>query len=61
MATYGLSNFLSDVGSLVTAAISWMGDVWDFLVDNPILLVLVLGVPLIGLAISLIQRLFRIG
>lgn len=55
------SAFLTLVGELVTSVISWMGDVWSFITANPVLAIFVLALPLVGLAISFLNRLFRVN
>ena len=55
----GTPSILTDVGNLITEAISWMG---QFLTEitsdtSKILVTFVVALPLVGLGISLLQRL----
>lgn len=54
-----LASILSDVGSIVTAAISWIGDYIEAIAANPLLLLFVI-VPLVGLGIGLIKRMISL-
>ena len=56
------TGILADVQNFVTSAISWMG---DFLTEitsdsSKILVTFVVAVPLVGLGISLLQRLINV-
>ena len=56
------TSILTDVGNLVTEAISWMG---DFLAEitadeSKILVTFVVAVPLVGLGIGLLKRLVSV-
>lgn len=53
-----LSAILTDIGSIVTSAITWMTSFMTFITDNPLVLLMVL-VPLVGLGVGLIARLLR--
>lgn len=54
-ATVTLASILTDIGSIVTQALSWAGDVVDFIVENPLIFVFV-GVALVGLGIGMVKR-----
>ena len=54
------SAFLTTVGSIVQSVVAWMGMVWSFLTENPVLVCLVLGVPLCGIAVSYLSRIIRL-
>lgn len=58
--TYTLASFLTDVGSVFTSAMSWLEDVGEAIVGNPILLVGV-AVPLIFLGVNMFRRLLNIS
>ena len=45
-------SFLQTVGSIVQSVVAWMGMVWGFISENPVLVCLVLAVPLCGIAVS---------
>lgn len=55
-----MSTILTDIGTFFTQAVTWMGDVLDVIVGNPILLVLVVAMPVVGFAVGLLSRLIRL-
>ena len=61
MEAVTLSTILTNVGSIVTAAISWMGDFVSSITatGNEILLLFVL-VPLVGLGVGLLKRMISV-
>lgn len=56
-ATVTIATLLSDVGSVFTAAIGWVGAVAETIADEPILLLACVGIPLCGLGIGMFKRL----
>lgn len=58
-AAVTLASILTDVGSVVTSALSWAGDVVDFIVANPIVMIFVI-VPLVGLGIGMVRRMISL-
>lgn len=54
-----LDNLISAVGTYVTAAISWMGDFAEEIADQPLLVLGVVAVPLVGVGASLLGKLLR--
>lgn len=54
-----LASILSDVGSIVTAAIGWIGDYVSAIAGSPLLLLFVI-VPICGLGIGLIKRMISL-
>lgn len=56
-----MSTILTNVGSVITAAIGWMGDFVDFITSsgNEIILLFII-IPFVGLAIGLIKRLISL-
>lgn len=65
-----MADLLTAVGSVVTAALGWVGDVAGAIVgtttvgdvttfDAPILVLFCVGIPLVGLGIGLLQRMLR--
>ena len=55
-----ISAILSSVGSFLTAAVGWMGDVIAFVSSEPILLLMVVLMPVGGFAIGGLRRLIRL-
>lgn len=54
-----IETLLSSVGTYVTAAIGWMGDFAEEIVDQPLLVLGVVAVPLVGVGASLIGKMLR--
>lgn len=55
-----LETVLSQVGSFFTAAVGWMGTAIDFVVDNPVVLIPVVLMPVAGVGIGYLKRLIRL-
>lgn len=60
MAELTMQSFLSDIGTFFTQAMTWLGDVLDIIVANPVLLVLCIAMPIVGFAVGLLGRLIRL-
>lgn len=60
MTETAMADFLSQIGTFFTQAMTWMGDVLDVIVANPALLVLCISMPVCGFAVGLLNRLVRI-
>ena len=60
MAEGAMSTFLTDIGTFFTQAITWLGDVLDVIVSNPVLLIMVVAMPIVGFAVGLLGRLIRL-
>lgn len=56
---YTLTQFMTDVGSMFTTAMSWVGDVAATIVEQPLLLASA-AVGFIGLGIGIYKRLTRV-
>lgn len=52
-----ISTLMTSVGEVFTAAIGWVGEVAATIAEEPILLLAVVGVPLVGLGVGLFKRL----
>ena len=55
-----VSTILTNVGSIFSSAVSWLGTVAETIVDNPILLVFCI-IPLVGLGVGLFKRLINVN
>lgn len=55
-----MAEFLTNIGTFFTQAITWMGDVLDVVIAEPALTVLVLAMPICGFAVGLLNRLIRL-
>ena len=58
-ASYALSNMITDIGSLVTGAVSWVSSFVGAITSNGLILGFVL-VALIGTGIGVINRLIHV-
>lgn len=54
-----MATIISDVGSIVTAAVGWIGDYVGAITSNPLLLMFVI-VAFVGLGVGLIRRLIAL-
>lgn len=52
---------LTQVGTFLTQAITWMGNVLETIVSEPALLLMVIAMPVAGFAVGLLNRLIRVG
>lgn len=57
--TVTMATIITDVTSLVTAAIGWVGEYVDAITGNPLILMFVI-VSFVGLGVGLIKRLIRL-
>lgn len=55
-----LDALITSVSTLVTAAIGWVGDFITEITAQPLLLLFVVAVPLVGLGVGIINRLIRV-
>lgn len=58
-AGYTIASMISDIGSFVTGAVSWVGEFVGAITGNPLILGFVL-VALIGTGIGVINRLIHV-
>lgn len=56
-----VEQIISDIGLYLTAAVGWMGQVAEFVVGEPIIMLLAVVVPLSGWAISGLRRLINLN
>ena len=52
-----MTDIISAISSVFTAAIGWVGTVASTIADEPILLLACVGIPLCGLGVGLFKRL----
>jgi len=50
-----MASILTDIGSIVTAAVSWMGSIVTFITANPLVELCVI-VSFVGLCVGLLRR-----
>ena len=60
METSALTPVLKMVTEFFTAAVGWMSDIAAEIIADPLLTLLVVCVPLVGLGIGMLGRLFRL-
>lgn len=60
LEAYTLSQLLTDMGSVFTALIGYVGDVCSAIVAQPLLLIGV-AIPLAFAVVSFVRRLFYVG
>lgn len=56
-----MADILTAVGSMVTQAISWVGSFAALIGSTPILSIMCVAVPLVGLGVGLLNRLIRVN
>lgn len=54
-----VATLLTDVGSVVTAALGWVATVAGTITAQPVLLLFCVGVPLCGLGVGMFSRLLH--
>ena len=57
--TATVSTILTDVGTVVTQAVSWAGNIVTFIGQNPLVMVFV-SLPLVGLGIGMVKRMISL-
>lgn len=60
LEAYTLSQLLTDMGSVFTALIGYVGDVCSAIVGQPLLLIGI-AIPLAFAVVSFVRRLFYVG
>ena len=58
-AGYTLATLISDIGSMVTGAVSWIGSYVGAITSNPLILAFVI-IAFVGLGVGLINRLIKL-
>lgn len=58
--TSALSTILSDIGTVITSAFGWVAQPVNAITSNPLLFLGCVGVPLVGLGIGLVRRIFKL-
>ena len=52
-----IGTLLTNAGTVFTNAITWVGDVAETIVGNPVLLLFCVAVPLCGIGVGMFKRL----
>lgn len=56
----GMSAIIADIGTFLTAAVGWMGEVAEFVMAEPFVLLMAVVIPLSGWAIGGLKRLISL-
>ncbi len=56
-----LATVLGYVGTFLTEALTWIGEVMTYVSSNPLLFIVCFGIPIAGVAIGYLGRLIRLG
>lgn len=60
MTEVTMTTILTEIGTFFTQSITWLGDVLDVIVGNPVLLILCVAMPVIGFSVGLLNRLIKL-
>lgn len=60
MAEGVMSELIASIGLFFTQAITWIGEVINLVTENPLLLIMVVCMPVAGVAIGYLKRLIRL-
>lgn len=60
MEAMTLASVLENVGTFLTAALGWIGDIADYVAGNPLLFIMVFGITIAGVGIGYLGRLIRL-
>lgn len=60
MEAITMETILTSIGTFFAQAITWLGDILDVVVSNPVLLIMVIAMPVCGYAVGLLSRLFNL-
>lgn len=60
MAEGTLATLLTNIGSFFTSALGWLGSALDTVTGDPALFVMVIAIPVAGVAIGYLNRLIRL-
>lgn len=56
-----MSTFLSTINVFFEQGVTWMGNLVNYIISQPALVVLCFAMPICGFAIGLLNRLIRLG
>ena len=55
-----ISGVLTNVGDVMEEAFSWVSHPVSAITDNPLIFIAAVGIPLVGLGIGIVKRLFKL-
>lgn len=58
--TVTISTVITSVGEVFGGVIDWLGTALDTVVNNPVLFIMVIGIPLAGAGIGFLRRLMSL-
>ena len=60
MAEGAMEAVLTNIGTFFTQSVTWLGDVLAVVAEEPLLLIMVFAMPIVGFAVGLLSRLIRL-
>lgn len=60
MEASGMVSFLETMEAFFAQTVIWVGDVIDVIANNPMLMIMAFGMPIVGFAVGLLHRLIRL-
>lgn len=60
MVEGAMSAVLTNIGTFFTQSVTWLGDVLAIIAEEPLLLIMVIAMPVVGFAVGLLGRLIRL-
>lgn len=60
MEASGMVSFLETMEAFFSQSVIWVGDVVDVIANNPMLMIMAFGMPIVGFAVGLLSRLIRL-
>ena len=55
-----ISGVLTDAGTVISSAFDWVSEPVSAITENPLIFIAAVGIPLVGLGIGLLRRLFKL-
>ncbi len=59
-AVVSVSGLVGDISTFFTEAITWVGDVAEVVSTEPLLIIMCIAVPVVGLGVGLLNRMIRL-
>lgn len=54
-----MEQIMTNIGTFFTSATGWVTELVDIIANNPLLLIMCVGVPIVGVCFGYLGRLFR--
>lgn len=55
-----MSALLTEIGTFFTQSVTWLGDLLDVIIGNPLLLLMVAGFTVVGFVVGITSRLLKV-